>query len=55
VEYLRSLDSSNKDSSILSLVGIIQVLVADIVVVEEEVIEDYIAGIVDMDKVWERI
>jgi len=51
VEYLYSLDSSNKDSSILSLVGIIQVLVADIVVVEEEVIEDYIAGIVDIDEV----
>jgi len=32
-------------------VDIIQVLIADIVVVEEEVIEDYIAGIVDIDKV----
>ena len=53
MEYLYSLDSSNKDSSILSLVGITRVLVADIVIVEEEVIEDYIAGIVDIDEVWE--
>jgi len=51
VEYLYSLDSYNKDSSILSLVGITRVLVVDIVVVEEEVIEDYIAGIVDIDEV----
>jgi len=51
VEYLYSLDNSNKDSSILSLVGITRVLIADIVVVEEEVIEDYIAGIVDIDEV----
>ena len=51
MECLYSLDNSNKDSSILSLVGIIRVLVADIVVVEEEVIEDYIAGIVDIDEV----
>jgi len=51
VEYLYSLGSSNKDSSILSLVSIIRVLVADIVVVEEEVIEDYIIGIVDIDEV----
>jgi len=51
VEYLYSLDNSNKDSSILSLVGITQVLIADIVVVEEEAIEDYIVGIVDIDKV----
>jgi len=51
MEYLYSLDNSNKDNSILSLVGITRVLVADIVVVEEEVIEDYIVGIVDIDEV----
>ena len=51
MKCLYSLDNSNKDSSILSLVDIIRVLVADIVVVEEEVIEDYIAGIVDIDEV----
>jgi len=32
-------------------VGITRVLVADIVVIEEEVIEDYIVGIVDIDEV----
>jgi len=51
VEYLYSLDNSNKDNSILSLVSITQVLIVDIVVVEEEVIENYIAGIVDIDEV----
>jgi len=51
MEYLYSLDSSNKDNSILSLVGITRVLVAGIIVAEEEVIEDYIAGIVDIDEV----
>jgi hypothetical protein len=51
VEYLYNLDSNNKDSSILSLVSIIRVLVADIVVVEEEVIEDYIEDIADIDEV----
>jgi len=51
VECLYSLDSSNKDSSILSLVSITWVLVADIVVIEEEVIEDYIVSIVDIDEV----
>jgi len=51
VEYLYSLDSSNKDSSILNLVGITRVLITDIVVREEEVIEDYIVGIVDIDEV----
>ena len=55
MECLYSLDSNNKDNSILSLVSITRVLIADIVVVEEEVIEDYIAGIVDIDEVWERI
>jgi len=51
VEYLYSLDSSNKDNSTLSLVSITRVLVVDIVEVKEEVIEDYIAGIVDIDEV----
>jgi hypothetical protein len=51
VECLYNLDSNNKDSSILSLVGITQVLVVDIVVVEEEVIEDYIEDIADIDEV----
>jgi hypothetical protein len=51
MEYLYNLDSNNKDSSILSLVGITQVLIADIVAVEEEVIEDYIEDIVDIDEV----
>jgi len=51
VECLYSLDSNNKDNSILSLVSITRVLIADIVVVEEEAIEDYIASIVDIDKV----
>jgi len=51
VKYLYSLDNSNKDNSILSLVGIIRVLIVDIVVIEEEVIEDHIVGIVDIDKV----
>ena len=51
MEYLYSLDNNNKDSSILSLVGITRVLVADIVVVKEEVIEDYIEDIVDIDEV----
>jgi hypothetical protein len=32
-------------------VGITRVLVADIVAVEEEVVEDYIEDIVDMDEV----
>jgi len=51
VEYLYNLDSNNKDSSILSLVSITRVLVVDIVVVEEEVIEDYIEDIADIDEV----
>ena len=51
MEYLYSLDSNNKDSSILSLVSITQVFVANIVVVEEEVIEDYIEDIADIDEV----
>jgi hypothetical protein len=51
MEYLYNLDSNNKDNSILRLVGITWDLVADIVVVEEEVIEDYIEDIVDIDKV----
>jgi len=51
MECSYSLDSSNKGSSTLSLVSITRVLVADIVVVEEEVIEDYITGIVDIDEV----
>ena len=51
MEYLYNLDSNNKDSSILSLVGITRVLVADIEVIEEEAIEDYIEDIVDMDEV----
>jgi hypothetical protein len=55
VEYLHSLDSNNKDSSILSLVGITRVFVADIVVVGEEVVDDYIKDIADIDEVWERI
>jgi len=51
VECLYSLDNNNKDNSILSLVDITRVLVLDIVVVEEEVVEDYIVGIVDIDEV----
>ena len=51
MEYLYNLDNNNKDSSILSLVGITRVLVADIVVVEEEVIKDYIEDIVDINEV----
>jgi hypothetical protein len=51
VEYLYNLDSNNKDNSILSLVSITRVLIADIVVVEEEVIEDYIEDIVDINEV----
>jgi hypothetical protein len=51
VEYLYNLDSNNKDSSILSLVDITRVLIADIVVVEEEVVEDYIEDIADIDEV----
>ena len=51
MEYLYSLDNNNKDNSIFRLVGITRVLVADIVVVEEEVIEDYIEDIVDIDEV----
>ena len=51
MECLYSLDNNNKENSILSLVGITRVLVVDIVVVEEEVIEDYIVGIVDIDEV----
>ena len=39
------------DSSIFSLVSITRVLIADIVVVEEEAIEDYIEDIVDIDEV----
>jgi hypothetical protein len=34
-------------------VGITRDLVADIVVVEEEVIEDLIKDIADMDEVWD--
>ena len=55
MECLYSLGSNNKDSSILSLVSITRVLIVDIVEIEEEVIEDYIAGIVDIDEIWERI
>ena len=51
MEYLYSLDSYNKDSSILSLVGITRVLVVDIVVIEEEVREDYIEDIADINEV----
>ena len=51
MEYLYNLDNNNKDSSILSLVGITRVLVANIVVVKEELIEDYIEDIADIDKV----
>jgi hypothetical protein len=36
-------------------VSITRVLVADIVAVEEEVIEDYMEDIADIDEVWERI
>jgi hypothetical protein len=34
-------------------VGITRVLVADIVVAEEEVIKDLIEDMVDIDKVWD--
>jgi hypothetical protein len=51
VKYLYSLDSNNKDNSILSLVSITRVLIVDIVVIEEEVIKDYIVDIVDIDEV----
>jgi len=51
MEYLYSLDNYNKDNSILSLIGITRVLVVDIVIIEEEVIEDYIEDIVDIDEV----
>jgi hypothetical protein len=51
VECLYNLDSYNKDNSILSLVSITRVLVVDIVVVEEEVVEDYIKDIADIDEV----
>ena len=51
MEYLYNLDSNNKDSSILSLVGITRVLVVDIVVVKERVVEDYIEDIVNIDEV----
>jgi len=51
VKYLYSLDNSNKDNSILSLVSITQVLIVNIVVIKEEAIEDYITSIVDIDKV----
>ena len=51
MEYLYNLDSNNKDNSILSLVSITRVLVVDIVVVEEEVVEDYIEDIVDINEV----
>jgi hypothetical protein len=53
MEYLYNLDSNNKDSSILSLVGITRVLVADIVVAEEEVVEDLIEDMADIDEVWD--
>jgi hypothetical protein len=36
-------------------VDITRVLVADIVAVEEEVVEDYIKDIADIDEVWERV
>jgi hypothetical protein len=36
-------------------VGITRDLVADIVAVEEEVVEDYMEDIADIDEVWERI
>ena len=51
MKYLYSLNNSNKNNSILSLVSIIRVLIVDIVVVKEEVIEDYIVGIVNIDEV----
>ena len=51
MKYLYSLDSNNKDSSILSLVGITRVLVVDIVAIEEEVEENYIEDIADIDEV----
>ena len=51
MEYLYNLDNNNKDNSILSLMSITRVLVVDIVVIEEEVIEDYIEDIVDIDEV----
>jgi len=52
VEYLYNLDNNNnKNNSILRLIGITRVLIADIVVIEEEVIEDYIKSIVDIDEV----
>jgi len=51
MKYLYNLDNSNKDNSIFSLVSITRVLIIDIVVVEKEVIEDYIVGIVDIDEV----
>ena len=52
MEYLYNLDNNNnKNNSILRLIGITRVLIADIVVIEEEVIEDYIKSIVDIDEV----
>jgi hypothetical protein len=51
MEYLYSLDNYNKDNSILSLISITRVLIVNIVVIKEEVIEDYIKDIVDIDKV----
>ena len=51
MEYLYSLDNNNKDNSILRLVGITRVLIANIIVVEEEVIEDLIEDIVDINEV----
>jgi hypothetical protein len=51
VECLHNLDSNNKDSSILSLVGITRVLVADMVAAEEEVVEDHMEDMADMDEV----
>jgi len=51
MEYLYSLNSNNKDNSILRLIGITRVLVVDIVVIEEEVREDYIEDIADINEV----
>ena len=50
MEYLYSLDNNNKDNSILRLVGITRVLIANIVVIEEEVIKDPIEDIIDINK-----
>jgi len=51
VKYLYSLDNSNNNSIIFSLVSITRVLIVDIIIVEEDIIEDYIVDIVDINKV----